>query len=244
MLDWREQGLDRVPASRDTHLNSFMAETVGIAPLGQYLCFSVDGDPNIAASISSLLGFWYPLAVTSFVIAVVVDTLDAVSRWALTHIRQKVRKGSPAHANGDAASTVAGKAIVIGFCTPTDHIMPTTISSCLLVLTCAPMFETQFRRYIPSKTTTRFCIPRSKPADPYTYFSTTVTKTIPNDSVVTSIQSRANCYEAAKALIGDIKKSRHIRASSVYWRFLKEEVAGREANGFSGATLATGGILT
>lgn len=108
-----------------------MAELVLCPAPGSRVALSANGGRGISKSLpwSSLLKLGRPLAVLGSVVAVPVDAINRVGqRRPLSHVLQKVVKGTPAIANRDssaAVSVVAGSPWVAA---PVPHRLPRAVS--------------------------------------------------------------------------------------------------------------------
>lgn len=79
-----------------------------------------------SAAIVKLLLACCPTAVVGFVVAVVVDPVNAqLQRWPLAHVGQEIlERTSPAITHSDSASTVVSELRMVGASATFDHRMP------------------------------------------------------------------------------------------------------------------------
>lgn len=77
--------------------------------------------------IALLLALCRPFAIAWFVISVIVDALNGVLRWALSHIGNKAFKGQPSIANGNPASAVILPRYVRWIVAPAENSSPNIV---------------------------------------------------------------------------------------------------------------------
>lgn len=89
---------------------------------------------NSSASTSrpSVLGLFFgrgPRAVPWLVVAVVIDALDALTLWALSHVGKKGVKRLPSFADNNSTGSVAKELVMVRIRGSLNHVLPATIRS-------------------------------------------------------------------------------------------------------------------
>jgi hypothetical protein len=120
-----------------------------------------------------------PAAVAWLVIAIVIYSVYAQSRWAWPHIGQKVLELSPALANFNSPSTIARPLFSLGIFAPKAHRVPNTIFRRMARIA---MFQRSFSLLAPiyCKASTAFCIPVPKAISKSLNLFTAAALAIPN----------------------------------------------------------------
>lgn len=86
------------------------------------------GHIAIAPGVLVLLFLRLPLAVTGLIVAVVVDTANAVIRWRVPHVLKEGMDAVPSLADGDAPAAVVAVVIVTGVIAALLHGNPAVVN--------------------------------------------------------------------------------------------------------------------
>lgn len=84
-----------------------------VRPLREGLCSTVNSQAPVVAFVVALDFMRRPSAITRFVVAVIVDAIDRVARWALSHVGQKIdERVTPSVAHGNTTCAVVMVTVV------------------------------------------------------------------------------------------------------------------------------------
>ncbi len=136
---WTDRLRDRTfcaPSQFDSGVYGVRGEPIFARPFRQAHCAPIQGQASIPRHISVLLLVGGPSAVTRLVVAVVIDAVKCVSRWALAHVREEHIESVPLTAYTNASSSVAIKSLIARVAASVAHVCPdrvfTSVCGCSL----------------------------------------------------------------------------------------------------------------
>jgi hypothetical protein len=105
---WSKQGIFRSPPGTNTIANGHLINAQFLRPLGNIECQSVRGEQNITSPIVGLLFVCHPFAITRFVMAAIINSINGVlRRWFWPHVIIEILKGlAPPLAYYDSTAAV------------------------------------------------------------------------------------------------------------------------------------------
>ena len=98
-------------------------------PLGKRLGFPVVSKQRVRTLVVHLIDAVRPSAIARFIVAVVIDALNRVTFWAITHVCVKGSKGLPLWTNGDSTPTINRVLVVVRVAASRLHVAPAVVGS-------------------------------------------------------------------------------------------------------------------
>lgn len=99
-------GADEGPAHPESFKHHAVGESVFLAPLFQAFGFAVEREHLAGSPVSCLFSRASPAAVSRFIVAFVVNAIQRLPCWRLSHVLKECREVSPAFADLDASSGI------------------------------------------------------------------------------------------------------------------------------------------
>ena len=98
-------------------------------PLGKRLGFPVVSKQRVRTLVVHLIDAVRPSTIAWFIVAVVVDAVNRVTFWAITHVCVKGSKGLPLWTNGDSTPTINRVLVVVRVLASRFHVAPAVVGS-------------------------------------------------------------------------------------------------------------------
>jgi hypothetical protein len=162
------------------------------------------------ALILNLLAGGCPAAIVWFVVAIIVDTVDAVFGRPRAHISIKVFEFVPPRTNLDTATAIMGKIFCIGIPAACEHPGPNTKLACFTLPVCWLKPGGALGRHIAPEAPATLMITGVQIAANHEPFVSAITSAPPSELSAGSIFGALNNCEPAKPGAGSKKNSLHI----------------------------------
>lgn len=118
-----------MPSIFETMPNSHVIHVFSLAPFCETESFFINGIPSCRTFISGLLSYCRPLAVSWFVVAIIIYSLNAQSIWAISHVFQEVGKDKPSFAHLNSSSSMLVEPLEVGIGAAPNHGSPYPVCS-------------------------------------------------------------------------------------------------------------------
>lgn len=140
----RSQGFANRPSALEPRLYHGMTEPGSPSPFGERKSNPSVANSPVGSRVAILFRFGSPSAILWAVRAVIVDSLDRVSRrWLSSHICKKALEGFPARTYGDAAASIIFISWVRDPKAARQHIRPRVIFRRICAAMCFVGFGSQ-----------------------------------------------------------------------------------------------------
>ena len=166
-------------------------------PVG--FCFgnTVKRDHSARPPIVGLSCFGFPLAITRLVIAIIVDSFNAMFQgWSVAHISNKVFKLAPSLADFYTSASIAIKRFIVRVCASCFHSRPRIIAIWLT----KPMSGISLNKHVVMRAPTGFSMPVSNILTPNGDDIAAITPAFPHKPVVSISAILSKYSKAVKSL--------------------------------------------
>lgn len=182
-----EDGVFGRPSTPKPFPDNMLADIGNFGPLSNSFLFRATGDVAISSPVPALLFCRRPTAIPRLVVAVVIDTVDAVlAGWARPHVGDKICNVSPSLTDGDSTTTIVVIAFVEKVVAASKYFSPNKI----LVAIIQPMTPQKFRACFGASASATFCVPGGKIASLDNQNGTALTSATPVGSRTLAVCSQ------------------------------------------------------
>lgn len=123
-LDWRQESLINRPSVFQADINGIPFQPGFLAPCRKWLRSTVVCHETVETRIPALLRSRCPLAISWFIVSVIIDTLKAFTLWAFSHISKEILKCIPRFADSYPAINVVLVSVGFWISAPLAHSQP------------------------------------------------------------------------------------------------------------------------
>lgn len=208
--DWSRYGVCEGLASQESLKNGFVVESKSISPLSQGQRFALILYQLARHAIPGLRRFYHPRAVSGFVIAIVIGSLNAVlAAGARPHVCVEILKGmQPAITNANSTVVVPAQFIGLWECAARNHVSPASI----FTGSKHPVFQLSSADRFSIQAAAAFYGTRPKIAGPYKSCISTITLAKPFHAI--AFDNRKPC----KLPTSQVFKSTHGCSPLCNWK--------------------------